>query len=123
MNRSLKILLLTASLLFLCPQPVRAIDPVTIAILAPIAIKAAQAASPYVLRAAKNTGTGMIKMGKDLFELVYLPYGLGKMSFGYPFGGFRSGLIYTIKGSIAPCKLIVHTLLLPVYMIGIEVNV
>ena len=122
MNRSLKILLLTASLLLLCPQPARAIDPVTIAILAPIALKVAQAASPYVLRAAKNTGTGLVKMGKDVLELVYLPYGLGKMSFGYPFGGFRSGVVYTIKGCIAPCKLIAHTLLLPVYMIGVEVN-
>ena len=122
MTRSLKILLLTVSLLLLCPQPVRAIDPVTIAILAPIAIKVAQAASPYVLRAAKNTGTGLVKMGKDLFELIYLPYGLGKMTFGYPFGGFRSGAVYAIKGCVAPCKLIVHTLLLPVYMIGVEVN-
>ena len=123
MNRSLKILLLTAALLFLCPPQARAIDPVTIAILAPVALKVAQAASPYLLRAAKNTGTGLIKMGKDVFELIYLPYGLGKMSFGYPFGGFRSGVVYSIKGCIAPCKLVVHTLLLPVYMIGVEVNI
>ena len=58
-----------------------------------------------------------------VFEILYLPYGLGKMTFGYPFGGFRSGLVYSIKGCIAPCKLVIHTLLLPVYMIGVEVNI
>ena len=123
MKRGLKILFLILALLFLCPQKVQAFDPVTIAILAPVAMQVAKAASPYLLRAAKNTGPGLIKMGKDTFELFYLPYGLGKMIFAGPFGGFRSGVVYTLKGCIAPCKLVVHALLLPVYMIGVEVNI
>lgn len=123
MRRSATILLLISMLVFFVPQKVQAIDPVTIAVLAPIALRVAKAASPYLLRAAKNTSNGLVKMGKDVFEIFYLPYGLGKMSFGYPFGGFRSGLVYTIKGGIAPVKLIIHTLLIPVYMIGVEVNI
>lgn len=123
MHRGLKIILLTAVLIFCMPVQVKAIDPVTIAILAPVAVRVAKAASPYLIRAVKNTGTGVFKMGKDVFEILYLPYGLGKMTFGYPFGGFRSGLVYSIKGCIAPCKLVIHTLLLPVYMIGVEVNI
>ena len=123
MRRSITILLLISLLVFFVPQKVQAIDPVTIAVLAPIALRVAKAASPYLLRAAKNTSTGLFKMGKDVLEIFYLPYGLGKMSFGYPFGGFRSGLVYTIKGGIAPFKLVIHTLLIPVYMIGVEVNI
>ena len=123
MSRSIKILFLILTLVFLCPPRAQAIDPVTIAVLAPVALKVAQAATPYLLRAAKNSASGLVKMGKDVFEIFYLPYGLGKMTIGYPYGGFRSGLVYTLKGCIAPGKLVVHTLLLPIYMIGLEINI
>ena len=62
-------------------------------------------------------------MGKDMFEIFYLPYGFLKMTVGAPFGGFTSGLVYTIKGAIAPGKLVLHTLLLPVMMIGVDINI
>ena len=45
------------------------------------------------------------------------------MTVGAPFGGFTSGLVYTIKGAIAPGKLVLHTLLLPVMMIGVDINI
>ena len=122
MRKFIKITLLSLAVLIALPQEAEAIDPVTIAILAPIAIQLANAARPYLLRAAGNTAKGALKVGKDMLELIYLPYGLGKMLFGWPWGGFRSGLVYTIRGGIAPGKMILHTLLLPVYMIGIEVN-
>ena len=121
-GRSIKIIFLAAALL-LIPMQSKAIDPVTIAILAPVALKAAKAASPYLIRSAKNTATCLFKVGKDSLELFYLPYGLGKMIFAGPFGGFRSGLVYTFRGLLAPCKMVVHCLLLPVYMIGVEVNI
>ena len=73
-------------------------------------------------RIIKNTATGVFQIGKDTFQILYLPYGLGKMSIGYPFGGFRSGVVYTFKGCIAPCKLVVHTVLLPLKIIGVETN-
>ena len=121
MIRGLKILLL-ALVLTLSVPPVKAADPVSMAVLAPAALRAAQAATPLVARVIRNTATGVFQIGKDAFQILYLPYGLGKMSIGYPFGGFRSGVVYTFKGCIAPCKLVVHTLLLPLKIIGVETN-
>lgn len=104
------------------PQKAQAMDPVTIAILAPVAIKAAQAARPYLIRAFINLGKGIVKIVKSAFGLVYLPYGLGKMMFAWPWGGFRSGVVYTLKGLIAPFKMLFHVLLLPLYMFGLQIN-
>ena len=121
MIRGFKILLLAFSLTLFVP-PVKAADPVSIAVLAPAALRAAQAATPLVARTIKNTASGLFQIGKDVFQILYLPYGLGKMTIGYPFGGFRSGVVYTFKGCIAPCKLVVHTVLLPLKIIGVETN-
>ena len=118
----LKIILLVLSLSAFAVPSARAADPVAIAVLAPAALKAFQTATPLAIRMAKNTLTGLGKIGKDAFEILYLPYGLGKMSIGYPFGGFRSGVYYTVKGCIAPGKLLVHTVMLPANMIGVETN-
>ena len=122
MTRSLKILLLIFSLSLFAPPAAKAADPISIAVLAPVALRAAQAAMPIAIKAAHNTVSGLIQIGKDVFQIFYLPYGLGKMTVGAPFGGFRSGLVYTFKGCIAPCKMVVHTVLLPIKMIGVETN-
>ena len=123
MRRYLNILFLVLALsVAIVPQKVQAMDPVTIAILAPVAIKAAQAARPYIVSALINLGKGLIKILKNAFGLVYLPYGMGKMMFAWPWGGFRSGFIYTLKGLIAPFKMLFHVLLLPMYMVGLEIN-
>lgn len=121
MIRGLKILLLALCLAF-SAVPAKAADPISMAVLAPAALQAAQAATPLVVRVVKNTATGLFQIGKDVLQIFYLPYGLGKMTFGFPFGGFRSGVVYTFKGCIAPCKLVVHTILLPIRMIGVETN-
>ena len=121
MIRGLKILLLALCLAF-SAVPAKAADPISMAVLAPAALQAAQAATPLVVRVVKNTATGLFQIGKDVLQIFYLPYGLGKMTFGFPFGGFRSGVVYTFKGGIAPCKLVVHTILLPIRMIGVETN-
>ena len=124
MKRFVKILLLVLVTAILFPAPkAEAIDPVTIAILAPIALKVADKAKPYLIRALLNTGRCLLKMGKDTFQILYLPYGMLKMTVGAPFGGFRSGFIYTIKGAIVPGKLVIHTLLLPAMMIGLDINI
>ena len=48
---------------FLSSAPeARAIDPVTIAILTPIAIKAAQVAAPYILKGLTNMGKASLKI-------------------------------------------------------------
>ena len=122
MTRRLKILLLIFSLALFAPPAAKAADPIAIAALAPVALRAVQAATPLAVRTVHNTLGGLFQIGKDTFQILYLPYGLGKMTIGAPFCGFRSGLVYTFKGCIAPCKLVVHTLLLPIKIIGVETN-
>ena len=123
MLRILKIFLLGAAIAAaVLPERAQAIDPVTIAILAPIALKAAEAARPYVVRGMINFGKGLLKIGRASLDLFFIPYGLFKMTALAPWGEFRSGVIYTIRGGIGIGKILVHTLLLPVYMCGLEIN-
>ena len=123
MLRCLKIFLVGAAIMAaVMPERAHAIDPVTIAILAPIALKAAEAARPYVIRGMINFGKGMLKVGRASLDLFFIPYGLFKMIFLSPWGEFRSGVVYTIRGGIGIGKIIVHILLLPVYTCGVEVN-
>ena len=123
MRRAVKLLFLIAALTAaFAPQRASAIDPVTIAILAPIALQAAQAARPYVVRGMINFGKGMLKVGKASLDVFFIPYGLFKIIFLSPWGEFRSGVIYTIRGGIGIGKMLFYTLLLPVYMCGLEIN-
>ena len=122
-RRQIKILFLVLALLLIPMHQAKAIDPVTIAILAPIALQLANAARPYVIRGLVNLGKGVIRVGKDVVELIFLPYGLLKMTLGAPFGGFRSGLVYTIRGGIAIGKIIFHVLILPLSIFGLNLNV
>ena len=122
MRRYVRILFLIAMLSVAMPHQSYAIDPVTIAILAPIALQAAQAARPYVVRGMINFGKGMLKVGKAALDIFYLPYGLFKIIVLSPWGEFRSGVIYTIRGGIGIGKVVVNILLLPVYMCGLEIN-
>lgn len=123
MLKCLKIFLVGAAIMAaVMPERAQAIDPVTIAILAPIALQAAEAARPYVIRGMINLGKGMLKIGRASLDLFFIPYGLFKMIFLSPWGEFRSGVVYTMRGGIGIGKIVVHTLLLPVYMCGVEVN-
>ena len=115
-------LVVVAIVAAVAPEPAHAIDPVTIAILAPIALQAAQAARPYVVRGMINFGKGLLKIGKASLDLFFIPYGLFKMIFLAPWGEFRSGVIYTIRGGLGIGKILIHTLLLPVYTCGVEIN-
>lgn len=124
MHRMLKIFVLVAALALIVPPPqAHAIDPVTIAILAPIALQAAQAARPYVIRGMINFGKGLLKVGKASLDIFFLPYGLFKAIFLWPWGEFRSGIVYTIRGGIGIGKILMHILLLPAYTFGLEINV
>jgi len=118
--RNLRILFLALTIAVALPAPqARAIDPVTIAILGPIAMKVVAAAKPYLIRAGINSVKCLWKMCKDIFEMSFFPYGLGKMACG----NLHTGLVYTFRGCLAPCKLFFHTMLLPVYMIGVNVDI
>lgn len=124
MNNSIMVVLAVCCLMFTMPQRAKAIDPVTMAILAPVALKVAEAAKPFVIRSVVGTGKGLFKIGKDVFEILYLPYGLGEITLGLPFNKGRKGLVHIVRGGvIAPAKLLVHIIILPVYMTGARINI
>ena len=124
MRKFLAVTLIAVLVLPFSAFKVQAIDPVTMMILAPVAVKAAEVARPYVVKSVIGTGRGLIKVGRDAFHLLYLPLGILEMTIGAPFKKFRSGMVHVVRGGvIAPVRLILHTLLLPVYMTGANVNI
>lgn len=124
MRKFLAVTLIAVLVLPFSAFKVQAIDPVTMMILAPVAVKAAEVARPYVVKSVIGTGRGLIKVGRDAFHLLYLPLGILEMTVGAPFKKFRTGMVHVVRGGvIAPVRLILHTLLLPVYMTGANVNI
>ena len=124
MRKFLAVTLIAVLVLPFSAFKVQAIDPVTMMILAPVAVKAAEVARPYVVKSVIGTGRGLIKVGRDAFHLLYLPLGILEMTVGAPFKKFRAGMVHVVRGGvIAPVRLILHTLLLPVYMTGANVNI
>ncbi|MFA6715373.1 MAG: hypothetical protein WCS27_08340 [Victivallaceae bacterium] len=121
-----KFLLLTIAIgisLMLFPAPkAKAIDPVTIAILAPLALEAAQIAQPYVTRGLINLGKGLLNCGKDLIGICRLPLGFIQTTIGIPFGGLAPGIKNLVKGGIAPFQLCFHVMMLPLNIIGVGVK-
>ena len=127
MTRRLCLMILFTGLLtgfFMNSAPeARAIDPVTIAILTPIAIKAAQVAAPYVYRALANMGKASLRIFPDLIGIFKLPIGIGMVVLGWPFSGVAAkGAVYSLQGICAPFQLVWHTLMIPVAAFGINVN-
>lgn len=99
---------------YLTPAPeAKAIDPVTIAILTPIAIKAAQIAAPYVLRGLRNMAIAASKTIPDFVNLLKLPCGLLLMTLGAPFGTFTRGCSWFFHGLLAPFQLTWHVFCIP----------
>ena len=124
MRRNVLIGLVVAMVMTAFPHRAEAIDPITMAILAPIAVKVAEAAKPYIIRAAVTTGAGMFKIGKDVLEILYLPYGLGEITIGAPFKRFRRGMVHIVRGGlVAPTRLFLHVLIMPAYLVGAKVNI
>lgn len=108
-------------IVFFCtmvPPKAKAIDPVTIAILAPIAIKAAKVMRPYIQRGLISGTKGLIQTGKDTLEILYLPWGVVQMTLGLPFGGLGPGLRNIGRGALAPFKVIADVLYLPIQFTG-----
>ena len=115
------ILVILAASIFLAVTPVRveAMDPVTIAILAPIAIKAAQIAYPYVKQGLINMGKNFLKIGGSLLELLLLPWGLIEMTIGLPLGGLGPGFKHSVRGVVAIGTVVWYCLLIPFSPLGV----
>jgi len=121
LRRRVLILLLVFSFFLPHAAPeAKAMDPVTIAVFAPIALKAAQIAMPYVLRGVQCTGSQLLKMGLDVADILRLPVGLFQATFGAPIGMFDNGVHNICLGGMAPFKLVWDTVTLPIAMTGIN---
>ena len=108
---------------FFYPQPeARAMDPVTIAVLAPIAIQVAKAMMPYVIRGMINMGRMGMKAGREMLSILRLPLGLVQVIFLWPWGrNFSSGLRNIGHGAVAPFMMAFYCLLLPFSAFGVGV--
>ena len=91
-------------------QKAEAIDPVTIAILTPIAIQTARVMLPYVLRGLASMGKTGLKAGVELFNFFRLPIGLGLMLCWR----FSAGGKQILRGLAAPFKMTYYILMMPV---------
>ncbi|OGV38643.1 MAG: hypothetical protein A2020_03725 [Lentisphaerae bacterium GWF2_45_14] len=117
--------LLTLTLFIFCAFPApeaKAFDPATMSMATGLAMTLFQKASPYLIRGLANFGKGCVKVGKDMVDIFRLPLGMGQVMFMTPFGYFNKGVRNLVLGGVAPFKLCVHTLLLPVVLF-VNVNI
>ena len=77
--------------------------------------------APYVMRGLSCGAKGLVACGKDTLEILYLPLGLIQSTLFAPFGGLGSGMNNIVKGCIAPFKLVVDVLVLPIKFMGISI--
>lgn len=121
-GRKFLVVVLIFSICFVSFKPqAKAMDPVTIAILAPYAIKAAEIMAPYVMRGLSCGAKGLVACGKDTLEILYLPLGVIQSTLFAPFGGFGAGMGNIVKGVVAPFKLVVDVLVLPIKFLGVSI--
>ncbi|MBR7108284.1 MAG: hypothetical protein IKC89_07715 [Lentisphaeria bacterium] len=96
-----------------------AIEPSALITAAPHAAQLAKLWSPQLFRALGSTGTGLYKMGAATLNIFRLPLGLLQCTAGAPFGFFSDGASNVAQGLIAPCELLLQTVLLPVRIISL----
>jgi hypothetical protein len=114
-------ILLSAVFYFGPSTEAEAIDPVTIAILTPVAIQAAKILAPYVIRGLKNMTVVLLRAGGNLISFFRFPIGLLQVTILAPFGQFKSGFANMGKGLWAPFQMCGNLLMLPLSIFGIGV--
>ena len=116
MRKLLIIMLVAVAFAGLGIPQAKAMDPVTIGILAPIilpyAIPVAESAAQYALKGLINGGVGMIDVFKDMIYVFMLPIGFLEITLGIPFGLFGNGCENIGTGLVAPFKLGFHAVML-----------
>lgn len=96
----------------------QAMDPVTIAILAPYALPVAEAGAQYAMKGLANASPGFIQAGAEMFRIFLLPLGVLECTVGMPFGFFGEGVRDVVKGGVAPFKMVYHIVTLPILAVG-----
>ena len=113
-------LLLTVGSLCTAPRA-RAMDPVTLALLAPAAMRMAEATHPYLMNGLACGARGLAKTGISAFKTLYLPLGAVQCTRGLPFGLLGSGVNNLIEGGAAPFEMAFHACMLPVNLFGVDI--
>ncbi len=98
----------------------KALDPVTLSLLAPYAMPVAEAAAQYAIKGLINSVPGFIEIGKDMLSIFLLPLGVIECTIGAPFGFLGPGLNHVIGGFEAPFLMVFDILVLPVRAMGVK---
>jgi hypothetical protein len=105
---------------FSVPVPkAHAMDPVTIAVLAPILMPYAKQAAAYALKGCVKTVPGWINAGGQFLNIFRLPLGVLQLTLGAPFGFLSSGIENSWKGIAAPFLMVKEILCMPLYFFGV----
>lgn len=111
-------IMLCVSFYIMPQQKARAIDPVTLAILTPVAIKGAQILAPYVVRGLRNMAVVGLRAVKYLLNVFLIPVGLVECTI-LGLWMFRPGVGHLLKGFWGICCFVGNVLILPISFIGI----
>ena len=96
----------------------KAMDPATMAILAPYAMPVAEAGAKYAMRGLANASPGLIQAGVEMCRVFLLPLGVLECTAGMPFGFFGDGARNVVMGAVAPFKMTFHVITLPIRAFG-----
>lgn len=113
---------LLAVMFYMVPQQeAEAFEPISMIVLAPVAIQAAKVLAPYVVKMAANMSKVVLRVGIHTFETILLPVGLIECTLLAPWF-FRNGAKHMWVGICGPFKACFWTLLLPLSPFGIGAN-
>ena len=98
----------------------KAMDPVTIAILAPILLPYAIKIADYTAKGLIKTIPGWVSAGTQMLNILRLPLGVCQIFLGFPFGLAGYGFGNIVKGVIAPFMFMKEILCMPLYFFGLK---
>ncbi len=110
---------LAATFFFAPQQKAQAFDPVTLAILTPLAIQGAKILAPYVIRGLKNMAVVGLRSAKYFVKFFLVPFGLIECII-MPWR-ISTGLAHMGQGFIGLFCFIGNLLLLPFAAFGVGV--
>ena len=96
----------------------KAMDPVTIAILAPILLPYAIKIADYSFKGFIRTIPGWVQAGKQLLNILRIPLGMGQLLLGIPFGLLGHAIHNLVIGFMAPFMFMKEIIMLPVLFFG-----
>ena len=121
--KKLKLILL--ALVLACPglmtPRAQAFEPVTMVLLAPVALKVYETAEPRLVRGAQVGGRKLVQIGGNRLEIMLLPLGAVQTTLGAPFGYLGTGVKNIGKGAVAPFKMVLNMLALPFCFFGVNI--